>query len=96
MAYMTQPVTFLFTDLAPIRDPNSVLANIARTIGLQVTSAAVPVTELLQFCPQLKMLTTSRDALRVRGEHQYPVPHHKPLAKFHNFNLGYNHPISSI
>jgi predicted ATPase len=91
-----------FIDLAPIRDPNSVLAAIARTIGLsetsngsmlddlkdqlrektmlllldnfeQVTSAAVQVAELLQFCPRLKLLTTSREALRVRGEHLYPV-----------------------
>jgi predicted ATPase/class 3 adenylate cyclase len=92
-----------FIDLAPIRDPNSVLAIIARTIGLsessngsmlddlkdqlrektmlllldnfeQVTSAAVQVAEILQFCPRLKLLITSREALRVRGEHLYPVP----------------------
>jgi predicted ATPase/class 3 adenylate cyclase len=92
-----------FIDLAPIRDPHSVPATIARTIGLsessngsllddlksqlrekdmlllldnfeQVTSAAVLVAELLQFCPHLKLLATSREALRVRGEHLYPVP----------------------
>jgi predicted ATPase/class 3 adenylate cyclase len=92
-----------FINLAPIRDPNAVLANIARTIGLsessngsmlndlkdqlrektilllldnfeQVTSAAMQVAELLQSCPQLKLLTTSREALHVRGEHLYPVP----------------------
>ncbi|UCH58470.1 MAG: AAA family ATPase, partial [Anaerolineales bacterium] len=92
-----------FIDLAPIRDPQSVLAIIARTLGLnesgngsmledlkdqmriknmlllldnfeQVTSAAVQVAELLQFCPQLKLLITSREALRVRGEQLYPVP----------------------
>ncbi len=92
-----------FIDLAPIRDPNSVLAAIARTTGLsessngsmlddlkgqlrdktmlllldnfeQVTSAAVPLADLLQYCPRLKVLTTSREALRVRGEHLYPVP----------------------
>jgi predicted ATPase/class 3 adenylate cyclase len=92
-----------FIDLAPIRDPNSVLATIARTIGLsessngsmladlkgqlrektmlllldnfeQVTSAAVHVAELMQSCPRLKLLATSREALRVRGEHLYPVP----------------------
>jgi predicted ATPase/class 3 adenylate cyclase len=92
-----------FIDLAPIRDPNSVLATIARTIGLsessngsmlddlkgqlrektmlllldnfeQVTSAAVQVAGLLQYCPRLKLLTTSREALRVRGEQLYPVP----------------------
>jgi predicted ATPase/class 3 adenylate cyclase len=92
-----------FIDLAPIRDPNSVLAAIARTIGLnessngsmlddlkdqlqeksvlllldnfeQVISAATQIAELLQYCPQIKLLTTSREALRVRGEHLYPVP----------------------
>jgi predicted ATPase len=40
----------------------------------QVTSASVQVAELLQFCPRLKLLTTSREALRVRGEYLYPVP----------------------
>ncbi len=92
-----------FVDLAPIRDPNSALATIARTVGVsessngsmlddlkgqlrdksmlllldnfeQVTSAAVPVAELLTYCPRLKLLATSREALRVRGEHLYPVP----------------------
>lgn len=92
-----------FIDLAPLRDPDSVLANIARTIGLtetsngsmledlkeqlrgksmllmldnfeQVTSAAVQVANLLGSSPQLKLLATSREALRVRGEHIYPVP----------------------
>lgn len=92
-----------FIDLAPIRDPNSVLTAIARTIGLnessngsmlddlkdqlrekamlllldnfeQVTAAAVQVASLLQFCPHLKLLATSREALRVRGEHLYPLP----------------------
>jgi class 3 adenylate cyclase len=40
----------------------------------QVTSAAVAVADLLQHCPRLKLLATSREALRVRGEHLYPVP----------------------
>lgn len=40
----------------------------------QVTSAAVLIAELLQYCPRLKMLATSREALHVRGEHLYPVP----------------------
>jgi predicted ATPase/class 3 adenylate cyclase len=92
-----------FIDLAPIRDPHSVLTTIARTIGLsessngsmlkdlkdqmreksmlllldnfeQVTSAAMQVAEIMQFCPHLKLLVTSREALRVRGERLYPVP----------------------
>jgi class 3 adenylate cyclase len=40
----------------------------------QVMAAAIFVAELLQFCPGLKMIVTSREALRVRGENQYPVP----------------------
>jgi predicted ATPase/class 3 adenylate cyclase len=92
-----------FIDLAPIRDPNSVLAAMLRTIGLnetgdrplvedlknqlrdkrmlllldnfeQVTAAAVWVAELIQYCPRLKLLATSREALHVRGEHLFPIP----------------------
>jgi predicted ATPase len=95
-----------FVDLAPIREPESVLAAIAQTIGLretsdrplldklkgglrarmmlllldnfeQVTAAAPQMGELLRDCPQLKLLVTSREALRLRGEHVFPVP---PLA----------------
>lgn len=43
----------------------------------QVLEAAPPVAELLQVCPRLTALVTSRAALHVRGEHQYPV---QPLA----------------
>lgn len=92
-----------FIDLAPIRDPNSFLTTIARTIRLsessdgsllddlkeqladksmlllldnfeQITAAATLVVTLLQYCPRLKLLVTSREALHVRGEHLYPVP----------------------
>ena len=95
-----------FVDLAPIREPESVVAAIARTVGLretsdralldklkeelrdrmmlllldnfeQVTAAAPQVGELLRDCRQLKLLVTSREVLRVRGEHVFPVP---PLA----------------
>lgn len=40
----------------------------------QVVSAATHIAELLQACPLLCALTTSREALRVRGERQLPVP----------------------
>ncbi len=92
-----------FVDLASSRDPESVLAAIARTIGLreksdrpllddlkgqirtqkmlllldnfeQVTVAAPTMAELLQDCPELKQLVTSREALHVRGENVFPVP----------------------
>ena len=43
----------------------------------QVMGAAVLIVELLQHCPELTLLVTSREPLRVRGEHLYPVP---PLA----------------
>jgi predicted ATPase len=40
----------------------------------QVTSAAPIMGELLQDCPHLKLLVTSREALHLRGEHVHPVP----------------------
>jgi predicted ATPase len=43
----------------------------------QVTVAAPKIGELLQGCPELKLLVTSREALHLRGEHIHPVP---PLA----------------
>lgn len=39
----------------------------------QVVSAAGVVAELLQACPELKVVVTSRAPLRVRGEHEYAV-----------------------
>ncbi|RIK39332.1 MAG: hypothetical protein DCC55_18420 [Chloroflexi bacterium] len=39
-----------------------------------VVSAAPVVTELLAACPHLKIVVTSREGLRVRGEHEYEVP----------------------
>jgi predicted ATPase/DNA-binding CsgD family transcriptional regulator len=37
--------------------------------------AAVPwLAELLAVCPHLKILVTSRALLRIRGEHEFPVP----------------------
>ncbi len=40
----------------------------------QVTAAASTVARLLDNCPGLKLLVTSREALNVRGEHRFPVP----------------------
>ena len=40
----------------------------------QVLDAAPALVRLLERCPQLKVLVTSREALHVRGEHQLPVP----------------------
>jgi predicted ATPase len=40
----------------------------------QVTQAAPTVAQLLQDCPLLKVLVTSREALHLRGEHLFAVP----------------------
>jgi predicted ATPase/class 3 adenylate cyclase len=40
----------------------------------QVTVAAAGVAELLEQCPDLQILVTSREALRVRPEHIFQVP----------------------
>lgn len=40
----------------------------------QVVDAAADAASLLERCPQLKLLVTSRTALSVYGEHQYQVP----------------------
>jgi predicted ATPase len=44
----------------------------------QVVEAAPELGELLERCPQLKLLVTSRELLRIRGEVEYAVP---PLAE---------------
>jgi predicted ATPase/class 3 adenylate cyclase len=40
----------------------------------QVTDAAPLVIELLSAAPRLRVLTTSRALLHLRGEHEFPVP----------------------
>jgi predicted ATPase len=44
----------------------------------QVVDAAPGLGQLLESCPNLKVLVTSRERLRIRGEVEYPVP---PLAE---------------
>jgi predicted ATPase/DNA-binding XRE family transcriptional regulator len=43
----------------------------------QVVQATSLISYLLTACPRLKLLVTSRELLRVQGEHRFPVP---PLA----------------
>jgi len=43
----------------------------------QIIAAAPLLTELLEVCPELRMLVTSREVLRLRGEHEFPL---SPLA----------------
>jgi predicted ATPase len=43
----------------------------------QVLAAALPLAALLSACPRLKVLVTSRQMLRIYGEHEFPV---QPLA----------------
>ena len=40
----------------------------------QVTAAAVGISELINHGPGLKVIVTSRETLRVRAEHVFPVP----------------------
>ena len=40
----------------------------------QVAPAAVGLVDLLEHCPAVKVLVTSREALHVRGERVFPVP----------------------
>jgi predicted ATPase len=44
----------------------------------QVVEAAPALSQLLEACPNLKLLVTSRELLRIKGEVEYPVP---PLAE---------------
>src|SRR5439155_25477948 len=81
--------------LAPLREPELVLATAAQVLGSknglaeriadksmlllfdnfeQVVDAAPDVAALLDDCPNLDLLVTSRERLRVTAEQEYPVP----------------------
>ena len=97
------PDGVFFVELAPITEPELVIATIAQELGLpdhgglsqtdrliehigagtmllvldnfeQVTAAAPAVASLLASAPNLTLLVSSRSALRVSGEQEYPVP----------------------
>ncbi|MFN8513611.1 MAG: AAA family ATPase [Chloroflexia bacterium] len=40
----------------------------------QIIAAATQIAELLAAAPGVKLLVTSREALHIRGEHEFPVP----------------------
>jgi predicted ATPase len=44
----------------------------------QVVEAAEDLSELLALCPNLQLLVTSRELLRLPGEHAFPVPPLEP------------------
>lgn len=85
--------------LAPLRDPQLVLASAAQALAIRdgladhiadkhmlllidnfehLIDAALDVSELLAACPNLCLLVTSRELLRIPAEHAYPVPPLEP------------------
>jgi predicted ATPase len=50
----------------------------------QVVEAAPELSQLLEACPNLRLLVTSRELLRIRGEVEYPV---SPLAELEAVEL---------
>lgn len=92
-----------FVDLAPLADPQYLLATVSATLGIPestdrpqmdvlvkalrtrrlllildncehlVETCAHLAQTLLQACPSMSILATSREALRLRGEHEFPV-----------------------
>ena len=79
----------------PDTSGESLLDNLRRSLGNkqmllildnfeQLLDASPAVVELLGACPNLKVLVTSREALHVHGEQQFPVP---PLATADPENL---------
>ena len=95
MASDAYPDGVWWIPLAPLRDPELVLATAAQVLGSknglvehiqdkamlclfdnfeQVVEAASGLAELVGSCPNLDVLVTSRERLRVSGEQTYPVP----------------------
>ena len=65
----TRPLADVLADVVQEREQLLVLDNFEH-----VVAAASLVTVLLERAPRLRILVTSRAALRVRGEHEYLVP----------------------
>jgi predicted ATPase/class 3 adenylate cyclase/DNA-binding NarL/FixJ family response regulator len=72
-----RPIAETLTDYLRPRQTLLVLDNFEQLLRPRGGSAAPAVGALLAACSALKLLVTSREVLRVYGEHEYPVP---PLA----------------
>ena len=93
------PDGIFWVPLAPLRDPELVLATAGQAFGAKdglaehladksllllfdnfehVVEAAPRLSELLASCPNVHLLVTSRELLRVPGEQAYPVPPLEP------------------
>jgi predicted ATPase/class 3 adenylate cyclase len=93
------PDGVFWVPLAPLRDPELVLATASQALGAEgrlaehladksllllfdnfehVVEAAPHLAELLASCPNVHLLVTSRELLRVPGEQAYPVPPLEP------------------
>jgi predicted ATPase len=93
------PDGIFWVALAPLRDPELVLATAGQAVGAKdglsdhiadkslllvldnfehVIEAATGLAELLAACPNLELLLTSRELLRLPGEQAYPVPPLEP------------------
>jgi predicted ATPase/class 3 adenylate cyclase len=93
------PDGIFWVPLAPLRDPELVLATAGQALGARdgladhitdksllllldnfehVVDAAPGLADLLAACPNLHLLVTSRDLLRLPGEQAYPVPPLEP------------------
>jgi predicted ATPase/class 3 adenylate cyclase len=85
LAPLRHPELVLETAAQVVGSKNGLAAHIADKEMLslfdnfeQVVDAGAELAELLASCPNLDLLVTSRERLRVRGEQTYPVP---PLAE---------------
>jgi predicted ATPase len=80
------PDRVVWVPLQSVRNPDLVQPTIARALGRgtedtllvvdnfeQVLAAAPKVADVLAQFPKLKLLITSREALRIAAEHEYPV-----------------------
>jgi predicted ATPase len=85
LAPLRDPALVLESAAQAVGSPNGLTEHIADKAMLcvfdnfeQVVEAGTALADLLASCPNLDVVVTSRERLRVRGEQTYPVP---PLAE---------------